>query len=62
MVTDEEFQRLESGVIHLVRAMQLINQGLAEVAAHNSEHHEVLNAHAQALALLEELMIGGKPE
>lgn len=52
-------ESLEDGLVHLMRALKLMNGVLGEVYQHNQQHHEVINDLGRAVGLLEELLIGG---
>lgn len=60
-MTEEELERVQRVLVSLSEAIVKVAQAVYALQEHTGEHHEVLNAHAQAIAVLEELMIGVEP-
>ena len=58
----EDVERLRLSLLAVCDAVKMMLVKLVELDEHTATHHEVINAHSTAIAMLEDLMIGGSNE
>jgi len=58
----DDVERLRLALLSVCDAVKMMLVKLVELDEHTGVHHDVINAHSQAIAILEDLMIGGSNE
>jgi len=58
----DDVERLRHALLAVCDAVKMMLVKLVELDEHTTTHHDVINAHSQAIAILEDLMIGGSNE